>query len=90
MRDIKKIKKLIESADAIIIGAGAGLSDAAGIHYAGDKFKFDFKDWISKYGFTDLYTSAFYQFETKEEKWAYWARHIYFSFYERKHTDLFI
>lgn len=89
MTDIVKIKKWIEEADAIIIGAGAGLSDAAGIHYSGEKFEKDFIEWIKKYGIKDLYTSSFYPFETEEEKWAYWAKHIFFSYYERKHTTLY-
>lgn len=89
MTDIIKIKKWIDEADAIIIGAGAGLSDAAGIHYNGEKFEHDFIDWINKYKITDLYTSSFYPFNTEEEKWAYWAKHIYFSYYERKHTELY-
>lgn len=89
MTDIVKIKKWIDEADAIIIGAGAGLSDAAGIHYSGEKFEHDFIDFIRKYGIKDLYTSAFYPFRTEEEKWAYWAKHIYFSYYENKHTDLY-
>ena len=53
MIDIVKIKKWINEADAIIIGAGAGLSDAAGIHYSGEKFENDFKDFIKKYKITD-------------------------------------
>ncbi|MBQ2640275.1 MAG: Sir2 silent information regulator family NAD-dependent deacetylase [Bacilli bacterium] len=89
MVDIKKIRDWINKADAIIIGGGAGLSDAAGIHYNGEKFEHDFKDWIKKYGIKDLYTSSFYPFKTEEEKWAYWAKHIYFSYYERKHIDLY-
>lgn len=89
MTNIKKIKEWIEEADAIIIGAGAGLSDAAGIHYSGDKFEKDFAQWIKKYGIKDLYTSSFYPFPTEEEKWAYWAKHIYFSYYERCHTELY-
>ena len=89
MTELKKIKKWIEEADAIIIGAGAGLSDAAGIHYSGKKFEQDFKDYIEKYHITDLYTSSFYPYPTLETKWAYWAKHIYFSYYERKHTELY-
>ena len=89
MTDILKISKWIEEADAILIGAGAGLTDAAGIHYQGKKFEKDFKDFIKKYQITDLYTSSFYPFKTEEERWAYWAKHIYFSYYERRKTRLY-
>lgn len=89
MTDIIKIKKWIDEADAIIIGAGAGLSDAAGIHYSGEKFNHDFADFIKKYNFKDLYTSSFYPFDSEEERWAYWAKHIYFSYYENMHTELY-
>lgn len=66
MTNIIKIKELIDNADAIIIGAGAGLSDAAGIHYSGEKFRHDFVDFIVKYGIKDLYSSSFYPFESEE------------------------
>ncbi len=89
MADILKIKKWIDKADYIIIGAGSGLSESAGINYAGEKFENDFKQYIKKYGITDLYTSSFYPFKSEEERWAYWAKHIYFSYYETKQTDLY-
>lgn len=72
MTDIIKVKKWIDEAECIIIGAGAGLSESAGIHYSGEKFDHDFKDYIKKYQMTDLYTSSFYPFKTEEERWAYW------------------
>lgn len=68
-------EKLAE-ADAIVIGAGAGLSAAAGLDYSGPAFKAEFADYISRYGFPDLYTSSFHEFPTEEERWARWARHI--------------
>lgn len=73
---IEKLRNLIETSDHIIIGAGAGLSTAAGIEYGGERFKKHFADFIKKYDFTDMYTSGFYPFKSEEEKWAYWARHI--------------
>ena len=79
----------IIEADHIIIGAGSGLSTAAGIDYAGKEFRREFAPWIERYGFTDLYTSSFYPFETKEEYWAYWAKHIWFSRYRTGATGLY-
>ena len=70
------IRAALESADAIVIGAGAGLSDAAGVHYSGSRFTENFKEFIDRYGMTDMYTAGFYPFRTEEEKWAYWSRHI--------------
>ncbi len=66
----------LRDAQAIIIGAGAGLSAAAGLDYSGPEFKKEVADYIAKYGFPDLYTSSFHDFPTEEERWARWARHI--------------
>lgn len=74
-----KIKKLIQNADAIVIGAGAGLSSSAGINYSEENFKKNFPELVSTYGMTDMYTSSFYEFDTEEERWSYWAKHIYYS-----------
>jgi NAD-dependent SIR2 family protein deacetylase len=79
----------IHEADHIIIGAGSGLSTAAGIDYAGEEFRCEFAPWTERYGFTDLYTSSFYPFETQEEYWAYWAKHIWFSRYRTGATELY-
>lgn len=76
MTDYSKIKEIINNADAIIIGAGAGLSTAAGINYGEDGFKEKFPELVERYGMTDMYSSSFYHFETEEERWSYWAKHI--------------
>ena len=73
----KILYEKINNADSIL--AGSGLSTAAGINYAGEEFRKEFKLFIEKYGFKDLYTSSFYNFKTKEEYWAYWSKHIYFA-----------
>ena len=83
------LRQAISEADHIIIGAGSGLSTAAGIDYAGEEFRCEFSPWIERYGFTDLYTSSFYPFETQEEYWAYWAKHIWFSRYRTGATELY-
>ena len=80
MTDINKIKKCINDADAILIGAGAGLSSSAGIDYSKESFKKNFPELVNVYGMTDMYTSSFYEFDTEEERWSYWAKHINYSF----------
>lgn len=76
MTDYSKIKELIQAADAIIIGAGAGLSTSAGINYGEKDFPKLFPELVEKYHMTDMYTSSFYHFKTEEERWSYWAKHI--------------
>lgn len=88
MRILNAIE-VINEAEYILIGAGAGLSDAAGIKFSGSRFTNNFGDYIKKYGMTDLYTSSFYPFKSQEEKWAYWAKHISLNRYETKATQLY-
>lgn len=71
----------ISSADAVIIGAGAGLSTSAGFTYSGERFSKYFSDFKEKYGFTDMYYGGFYPYKTLEEYWAYWSRYIYINRY---------
>ena len=73
---ILKAKQVIQNADYILIGAGAGLSTAAGLEYSGESFEKNYKDFIEKYNFQDLYSATFYPFKTMEEKWAFWAKLI--------------
>ncbi len=78
----EKAKKKLESADAVVIGAGAGLSASAGFTYSGKRFEDNFPDFIEKYGFRDMYTAGFYPYETLEEYWAYWSRYILINRYQ--------
>lgn len=73
---IRLARERLAEADAVVIGAGAGLSAAAGLDYSGPRFRKEFADYIDKYHFPDLYSSSFYEFPTEEERWARWARHI--------------
>ena len=86
---IAHVGRLIADADYILIGAGAGLSAAAGLDYAGKEFEREFQPWIDRYGITDLYSSSFYPFKTEEERWAYWAKHIWFSRFRTGGTELY-
>ena len=79
--EIDRLKKEIQNADVIVIGAGAGLSTAAGFTYSGERFERFFSDFEAKYGFHDMYSGGFFPFETPEEMWAYWSRFIYCNRY---------
>jgi len=86
---IAMLKHQIAEADYVLIGAGSGLSSAAGIDYAGADFHHEFRDWIARYGITDLYSSSFYPFKTEEERWACWAKHIWFARYQPEAKPLY-
>lgn len=79
---VEKTRNKIENADAIIIGAGAGLSASAGFTYSGKRFEDNFPDFIEKYGFKDMYSAGFYPYKTLEEYWAYWSRYIFINRYQ--------
>lgn len=78
---IKKIQSALAEADAVIIGAGAGLSTSAGFTYTGERFHKYFFDFEEKYGFHDMYTGGFYPYHALEEHWAYWSIYIYINRY---------
>lgn len=75
-QSLAQLKAAIDTADAILAGAGSGLSTAAGFTYAGERFRQHFGDFEAKYDFHDMYSGGFFPFETPEEQWAYWARNI--------------
>lgn len=78
---INRVKDLLKSADAVVIGAGAGLSTSAGFDYSGERFEKYFSDFAEKYGITDMYSGGFYPYQTLEEYWAWWSRQIYCNRY---------
>ena len=78
-KEIIELKHALDSADSILIGAGAGLSTSAGFTYSGERFKKYFADFEKKYGFHDMYSGGFTAFESLEENWAYWSRQIYLN-----------
>ena len=87
--NIEKLKEKIRTADAVVIGAGAGLSTAAGFTYSGERFEKYFSDFRKKYGFEDMYSGGFYPYPTPEEHWAYWSRYIFVNRYMDPPTDLY-
>ena len=74
--EVKRLKEALATADAVVVGAGAGLSTSAGFTYSGERFRGHFADFEDKYGFHDMYSGAFCRYDTPEEHWAYWSRFI--------------
>ena len=79
--NITRLKEELDTSDAIVIGAGSGLSTSAGFTYTGERFQKYFGDFIAKYGFAYMYYGGFYPFDSLEEHWAYWSRYIYINRY---------
>lgn len=78
---IERLKTALQECDAVVIGAGAGLSTSAGFEYTGERFEKYFSDFAGKYGIRDMYSGGFYPFPAKEEFWAYWSRYIFINRY---------
>ena len=78
---IEQLRTALQDCDAVVIGAGAGLSTSAGFVYTGERFEKYFSDFAAKYGIKDMYSGGFYPFATPEEHWAYWSRYIYINRY---------
>ena len=79
---IERLQTVLQDCDAVVIGAGSGLSTAAGFTYTGERFEQHFSDFAQKYGIQDMYSGGFYPFPTQEEFWAYWSRYIYINRYQ--------
>ena len=78
---LERLQTALQDCDAVVIGAGAGLSTSAGFVYTGERFEKYFSDFASKYGFSDMYSGGFYPYSSLEEHWAYWSRYIYINRY---------
>lgn len=79
--EIIKLHEILDSAECVVVGAGAGLSASAGFSYSGGRFKKYFSDFEAKYHFHDMYSGGFADFSSLEENWAYWSRFIYINRY---------
>ena len=86
---VRKLKEKIQNVEAIVLGAGSGLSTAAGLTYSGERFQKYFFDFAKKYPIRDIYSGGFFPFESPEEFWAWWSRHIYFNRYIDAPSDVY-
>ncbi|MDO5539586.1 MAG: Sir2 silent information regulator family NAD-dependent deacetylase [Eubacteriales bacterium] len=80
-QQIEQLRAELQQADAVLIGAGSGLSASAGFTYSGERFQKYFGDFAEKYGIRDMYSGGFYPYSSLEEYWAWWSRHIYYNRY---------
>ncbi|MGN1042344.1 MAG: Sir2 silent information regulator family NAD-dependent deacetylase [Christensenellales bacterium] len=80
--EVRKLKDALADADAVIVGAGAGLSSSAGYNFDGERLQKYFGDFVAKYGMTDMYSGCFAPFESREERWAYWSCWAWINRYE--------
>ena len=80
-QSVERLQRVLDAAEAVVIGAGAGLSTSAGFVYTGERFAEYFSDFAAKYGFRDMYSGGFYPFPSPEEFWAYWSRYIFVNRY---------
>lgn len=87
--EIQRLAELIRDADAIVVGAGAGLSTAAGMAYSGPRFTENFSDLIEKFGLTDMYSAGFYPYPTPQAHWAFWSRMIQLNRYTPPPKDTY-
>lgn len=88
-KQIDKLRAALDTSDAVVIGAGAGLSTAAGYTYSGKRFEKFFVDFAARYGFTDMYSGGFYPYDSLEEYWAFWSRYIMCNRYDPVPTPLY-
>ena len=86
---VRKLKEKMQNVEAIVLGAGSGLSTAAGLTYSGERFQKYFFDFAKKYPIRDIYSGGFFPFESTEEFWAWWSRHIYFNRYIDAPSDVY-
>ena len=86
---VRKLKEKMQNVEAIVLGVGSGLSTAAGFTYSGERFQKYFFDFAKKYPIRDIYSGGFFPFESQEEFWAWWSRHIYFNRYIDAPSDVY-
>ena len=86
---VRKLKEKMQNVEAIVLGAGSGLSTAAGLTYSGERFQKYFFDFAKKYPIRDIYSGGFFPFESPEEFWAWWSRSIYFNRYIDAPSDVY-
>ncbi|MCT3295189.1 Sir2 silent information regulator family NAD-dependent deacetylase [Lactiplantibacillus pentosus] len=74
MNRLENVVARINDANAILIGAGSGMSNAAGMDFwyeASPLFMKYMSDFYQKYHFEGIFKGFYNRFESQEERWAY-------------------
>ena len=79
--NLRRLQRELDTAEAVVVGAGSGLSTAAGYTYDGERFDRWFWDFAEKYRFRDMYSGGFTAFDSPEEQWGFFSRNIYVNRY---------
>lgn len=89
---IRLAAQMIRDADYVLLGAGAGMSTAAGAVYGGQWFRENFSEFQEKYGtgryMQDMYSAGFYPYPTQEAYWGYWSKQCLKAGIEADYTPL--
>lgn len=86
---VRALRRALDEADAVVVGAGAGLSTAAGMTYSGNRFQKYFYDFADRYEIRDMYSGGFFPFPSEEQEWAWWSRSIYINRYLDAPSDVY-
>lgn len=83
LEDGQVLQGLLDEADAIVVGIGAGMSAADGFKYIGSRFTDAFPDFIEKYGLLDMLQASLFDFESVEEYWAFQSRFVVLNYLDQ-------
>ncbi|MBU6081251.1 SIR2 family NAD-dependent protein deacylase [Allobacillus halotolerans] len=77
------LNRLIDEAEAVVVGIGAGMSAATGFTYVGKRFTDAFPDFIEKYRFFDMLQASLFEFEDWQEYWAFQSRFSLLNYFDQ-------
>ncbi|WP_391591788.1 deacetylase SIR2 [[Mycoplasma] cavipharyngis] len=77
------LTNLIEQADYLLVGIGAGLSSADGFDYSQKYLLQYFPDFQQKYHFLDLLQASLYDYPNQQEYWAFQSRFVKHCFLDQ-------
>ncbi len=83
LQNVRMLAEKIDTAEAILVGAAAGMSASCGYHffYQNDEmFQKYLGDFHKKYGFVGAFNGFYYHYPSPEARWAFLARMGYMEY----------